>query len=286
MALVRTENQQLCELVLELNERLQDKKEQKTNLGEIYVKDKKITTPSSATPSTSSATATTTHGILDLSISREVSMRFDELHHDPGTNLSGNRDNGPVARPKYRPRSSTSSRDAKSVHAKGKMAFKHNMQQKRLLQHHHSLIQQQLQQQQKQQQQQLHQQQQLRLQQHDHNFGVMSTSTAVTTVGGEDILCSPLFLNRAATSPTSTTTPLGPSVDPRDPLFALAPSPAPIESPLRTVHPGKKISLHFQFFFSPSAGLLDGRLDRTRLLRNYLLFLDYTKRPMSPFGPL
>ncbi|GJJ69507.1 hypothetical protein EMPS_01853 [Entomortierella parvispora] len=250
MALVRTENQQLCKLVLELNDRLQAAKGRGVDTDETSVKDKNSTATSDASPSSSSSSAAIAkvvagngHGLLDLSISREVSMRLMNLTMTPGSTLSGNRNNGPVTRPKYHPRSSTSSSDAKGAHAKGKTAFKQNMQQKRqeqnqlsLLQHQHSLVQQQLQQQQKHQQQQLQQQQQLRLQQHDHNFGVVSTPMTVSTVGSNDVLCSPLFLNRATTSPTATTTPLGPTIGSKDPLFALTPSPVSIESPLRTVH--------------------------------------------------
>ncbi|KAG0043931.1 hypothetical protein BGZ83_010828 [Gryganskiella cystojenkinii] len=273
MALVRTENQQLCKLVIELNDQLQiatgsgrkyldgSPTTTATSISSTPAKDKKITgtpPPSRTSPARAAAAVAAVastgglngHGILDLSISREVSLRLMNLTMTPGTSLSGDRENGAVTRPKYQPRSSSiSSGDVKGTHTKGKSAFKQSMQLKRqeqnhlsLLQNQHVMLQQQLQQQQ-------HHQHHLQQQQHQNFGAITATTTAVpSTVAGNGNSnnssgvignnTSPLFFNKCLTSsPTSTTLTPGSFVGPGDPQFPIAASSTVIgasaESPLR-----------------------------------------------------
>jgi hypothetical protein len=276
MALVRTENQQLCQLVLELNDRLQSgtKKDQEggvTTTSSTSAKDTKITTPtpSSTSPLTSPLNVTATgaaiaaltkdeHAILDLSISREVSRRLMNLTMTPGTILSGDRENGLVVRPKYQPRSSPISNgdSSKGMNVKSKSAFKQSMQLKRQEQNHWSLVQ----------QQQL-QQQPLVLQLHGQDFAVLSAppvttiNTALAATFESGTRSCPLFPTQGLTaSPTLTTTTPSGTLSASgivsiagEAIFPRSPGLASTVSPLRRVQSGKT----FNYFLLPKSKLVE-----------------------------
>lgn len=107
MALVRTENQMLCKLVMDLDERIN------TYHGEGSTK------PHQAGPPLSPLSSTLAGGLsglnnrgggghtrIDTAIGREVSTRLMSLASFPGSELNGERQSAMLDRPKYQPRSS------------------------------------------------------------------------------------------------------------------------------------------------------------------------------------
>ncbi|KAI1314364.1 hypothetical protein EDD11_002229 [Mortierella claussenii] len=159
MALVRAENQQLYNMVMELDEKLNGPKrmgghQSSSSSGGAHVATSIASNGSSsnsrsgatqpastaalltgdpALPQTGGAGVEHNHGIrnrpiqgLDESLAREISMRLMNLATFPGLGLNEDRDvmSGEI---KYRPRSSTHS---KGSSAKGKIAFKMNHQNK------------------------------------------------------------------------------------------------------------------------------------------------------------
>lgn len=106
MALVRTENQMLCKLVVDLDERIN------TDHGEGSTKPHQA---GSLLPPLSSSLAGGVSGLsnsegghtrFDTAIGREVSTRLMNLASFPGSELNGERHSTMLGRPKYQPRNS------------------------------------------------------------------------------------------------------------------------------------------------------------------------------------
>lgn len=107
MALVRTENQILCKLVMDLDERIN------TNHGDG---DAKTLQTSSLLPPSSILAGGSVSGLsnseeggrirFDTALGREVSARLMSLASFPGSELSGERHSALLDRPKYQPRNS------------------------------------------------------------------------------------------------------------------------------------------------------------------------------------
>ncbi|KAG0204240.1 hypothetical protein BGX31_003237 [Mortierella sp. GBA43] len=118
MALVRAENQQLCNLVLELDEKLNG--HNATN----------ATNSSPSNREVQSSTAMTSgHSLqgIDESLGREISIRLMNLATLPGPSLNDDQDTALLGKVKYQPRSSAL---GKPIGAKGRMAYKMSQQSK------------------------------------------------------------------------------------------------------------------------------------------------------------
>ncbi|KAG0350186.1 hypothetical protein BGZ54_003976, partial [Gamsiella multidivaricata] len=145
MALVRAENQQLCNLVVELDEKLNGSKSmaaagthENSNgpLQDTISVGGAVTTPLTRLPDSAVMALTgenlgahgpKSRGIhgTDVALSKEISMRLMNLATFPG--LNGERDTAMMNKIKYHPRSSIYS---KGSSVKGKMAFKMSQQTK------------------------------------------------------------------------------------------------------------------------------------------------------------
>ncbi|KAG0321281.1 hypothetical protein BGZ99_004021, partial [Dissophora globulifera] len=128
MALVRTENQQLRELVVDLYARInEDKKNSATSPSLSSPRNVNSTILQSASQGDASlgeSGSPTRSPRIDLSLSREVSIRLLNLATLNGLGANGEKEGRDVVgRPKYQPRSSG---DNKSGRVKGKAAFKLN----------------------------------------------------------------------------------------------------------------------------------------------------------------
>ncbi|KAI1313925.1 hypothetical protein EDD11_002388 [Mortierella claussenii] len=112
MALVRTENQQLRKLVMELDVSLTESR-----------KGGSAALSANASNVANSALEGLPGLRFDQSISREVSTRLMNLSSFPGLGLYGEKERGVIGRPKYQPRSMS---DGKGPRIKGNAAYKLN----------------------------------------------------------------------------------------------------------------------------------------------------------------